>query len=261
MTATVVTPDTSAADAGRRPSIGRLTVVELRKMTDTRAGFWLLVVTGLIAVAMVVVQLFTGDGHERSFGPMFGQELALSGLLLPVLGILSMTGEWSQRTAVTTFTLVPIRGRVLAAKLLACAVLAALLVVVCLLAAALGNLLVGPLVDGAGSWTFEASMLGEGWLFQLVTVLSGAAFGLAFMNTPAAIVLYFLLPIVWATLNQFIDALRTATQWLDQQTTLTPLTTGQMAGEGWAKAAVTVGVWVVLPLIIGIVRLRRREVN
>ena len=31
-------------------------------------------------------------------------------VLLPVLGILSMTGEWSQRTALTTFTLVPAWG-------------------------------------------------------------------------------------------------------------------------------------------------------
>ena len=41
------------------------------------------------------------------------------GLLLPVLGILLVTSEWSQRTALVSFTLMPVRGRVLLAKVLA----------------------------------------------------------------------------------------------------------------------------------------------
>ena len=38
------------------------------------------------------------------------------GILLPVLGILLVTSEWSQRTAMVTFTLEPSRSRVIAAK-------------------------------------------------------------------------------------------------------------------------------------------------
>jgi hypothetical protein len=41
-----------------------------------------------------------------------------------VLAILSVTSEWSQRTALVTFSLVPDRRRVLAAKLVAVVVLA-----------------------------------------------------------------------------------------------------------------------------------------
>ena len=37
-----------------RPSLARLTLVELRKMADTRAGFWLLATTGLLTVAVAV---------------------------------------------------------------------------------------------------------------------------------------------------------------------------------------------------------------
>lgn len=44
---------------------------------------------------------------------------------MPVVGILLVTSEWSQRTAITTFTLVPQHGRVLTAKLLAALVLSA----------------------------------------------------------------------------------------------------------------------------------------
>jgi ABC-2 type transport system permease protein len=39
--------------------------------------------------------------------------------LLPVVLMLAMTAEWSQRTAMSTFTQEPRRGRVLAAKIAA----------------------------------------------------------------------------------------------------------------------------------------------
>ena len=37
------------------PSFGRLTLVELRKMVDTRAGFWLQLTVAVITLAAVVV--------------------------------------------------------------------------------------------------------------------------------------------------------------------------------------------------------------
>ncbi len=49
----------------KRPSLARLTKVELRKMVDTRSGFWLqLAVVGL-AILAVVITLLAGD--VRSF--------------------------------------------------------------------------------------------------------------------------------------------------------------------------------------------------
>ena len=36
-----------------------------------------------------------------------------------MLGILLVTSEWTQRTALVSFTLTPVRGRVLVAKVLA----------------------------------------------------------------------------------------------------------------------------------------------
>lgn len=245
----------------KRPQLGRLTALELRKMTDTRAGFWLLVVITVAAAGMVVLQLFTGQGQGRSFARIFAGTLMPVGILLPVLGVLSVTSEWSQRTAVTTLTLVPSRWRTAAAKLLAGGALAASSVAVCLGVAAAGNLLVGPLVDGNGSWTLDAAVLGTSLLAQVIYVIMGMAFGMLFMNTPLAIVLYFVLPTAWTIMGQFIGALRTAREWLDQIVTLTPLTNGQMTADSWARVGATVGVWVLLPLVIGLVRLMRREVS
>ena len=43
-------PGASDAPAIRRPGFVLLTQVELRKMTDTRAGRWLLIAIGLIGI-------------------------------------------------------------------------------------------------------------------------------------------------------------------------------------------------------------------
>ena len=49
-----------------------------------------------------------------NFGAAIGVPMTL---LLPVMAILSVTSEWSQRSGLTTFTLVPHRGRVIWAKM------------------------------------------------------------------------------------------------------------------------------------------------
>ena len=91
--------------------------VELRKMFDTRSGFWLMigiVAAGLLATTAVV--LFASDDGLTydNFAGAIGVPMTI---LLPVVAILSVTGEWSQRAGLTTFTLVPHRGRVIRAKL------------------------------------------------------------------------------------------------------------------------------------------------
>ncbi len=62
---------------------------------------------------------------------MLGDTSQMVSVLLPVLGILLVTAEWSQRTALTTFTLVPRRERIIAAKAAAGVALAVAATVVC----------------------------------------------------------------------------------------------------------------------------------
>ena len=76
------------------------------------------------------------EGEVDTLGSLFLGAVETTGILLPVIGILAVTSEWSQRTALTTFTLVPRRARVIAAKLIAGVVLALIAVLVCLAAAA-----------------------------------------------------------------------------------------------------------------------------
>ena len=106
-----------------KPSLGRLTLVELRKMADTRAGFWLLVVTALLTIVTAVIAGLTFGDTDKTLLNMMAVTVQPASILMPVVGILLVTSEWSQRTAMVTFALVPERGRVLMAKLLAGVVL------------------------------------------------------------------------------------------------------------------------------------------
>ena len=107
------------------PSLARLVQIELRKAVDTRAGRWLLVVIALVALGTAILTAVTGDVGDRNLPHVLGDAVQLASILLPVLGVLLVTSEWSQHTALTTFTLVPRRSRIIAAKLTAGLLLAA----------------------------------------------------------------------------------------------------------------------------------------
>jgi hypothetical protein len=249
---TATTPLTPAA----RTPLWRLTAVELRKMVDTRAGRWLLAVIGLLAVGAVGVRMFTGDAATRDFASFFEISLLPVNLLLPVLAILTVTSEWSQRTALTTFTLVPRRGRIAAAKVLAATAITVVSVAGCLLVAAAGNL-----IHGGGSWHLGAAVIGYAVLFELIAVLMGVAFGALLMNSATAIVLYFVLPTAWGIAGSLVGALDTPADWLDTSRTTAPLLSDAMTAGAWARLGVSVAVWVALPALLGVLRLRRSEVK
>jgi hypothetical protein len=243
------------------PSLARLTGVELRKMVDTRAGRWFLGVIALISVAVIVLDVIFGEAPERRLAPYFVDAAGIAGFLLPVLGILAVTAEWSQRTALTTFTLVPRRGRVAAAKLLSAVAIGVLTTAVCFVAAAVANLATLAFTDGDGSWRVAGSAIGTTLLYMTISVVGGVAFGMLLLNSPLAIVLYFFLPLVWAALGATVKALRTAAEWLDITTTTLPLGANEMTGGAWARLGVSVAVWVLLPLAVGWLRLLRKEVS
>jgi ABC-type transport system involved in multi-copper enzyme maturation permease subunit len=254
------TPAGPAPDpAPRRATLSRLTAVELRKLTDTRAGYWLLMVIALAAAAIVTVLLFVMPAGEQTFANFFVPSLIPVGILLPVLGILLVTSEWSQRTAMTTFALVPRRSRVLVAKVAAATLAALASVLASLAVAAIGTALAAA-TGGAGTWSFEAVTIGYAAVFQIINVVMGVAFGMLLLNTPLAIVIYLVLPIVWSVLGEMISGLRGPAQWLDLGVTMVALTTTEVTAGQWGRLAASVAVWVVLPLVAGLVRITRREV-
>ena len=249
---------------GERPTTGipfsRLVRVELRKQLDTRAGRWLVIAIGLIVVAALAIMFFT-DGGEHPFGDYLQATTLPVALILPVIGILAVTSEWSQRTGLVTFALEPRRTRVALAKLVSAVLIGIAAFAVSLALAALTHQGAITFRGIDGDWSITGlAVLGAG-LYVLLGLVQGVAFGALFRNTPAAIVVYYVLPTVWGILGGLINWLDTPSKWLDMNRTMQPLFGGDLTGEQWAQLGTSVAVWVVLPLVVGILLLRRAEVK
>jgi ABC-2 type transport system permease protein len=241
-------------------SFGRLVGVELRKSADTRAGRWLLIAIAALTAVFMVIFFIVAEADDRIFENFIGIAATPQGFLLPVLGILLVTSEWSQRTALTTFALEPSRTKVIAAK-----TVAALLFGLAAFVAALVVAMLCTLVGGSGSG-FEGLSVATFTLFlalQLLTVVQGLAYGLLWLNTPAAIVTFFVLPIVSSIIFSLVPGLRDAAPWVDLGTAQSPLfEAGQgLTGEEYAQLATTSLIWIVVPFIVGWLRVMRAEVK
>jgi len=240
--------------------LARLTLVELRKLADTRSGLWLLIVIALAAAGTAAIMLGAVPDAEQNFQELFAFGLVPAAVLLPVLGILSMTSEWSQRTALTTFTLTPARGRVIVAKLIAAVLIAVATTAAAAALSAVANLIaIG--TGGDGSWHIEPALVGQLLVNQVVFVLMGSAFGALLMNSPLAIVLYLVIPTLWSVLGEMVSWLHRAAGWLDINLTSVPLSEPGMTAEQWSRFGVAALVWVALPLALGTIRVLRREVS
>ena len=241
---------------------GRLTAVEIRKMADTRAGVWLLGLTVLVTAAFMIIFFLVADSDERVFGNFIQAAGTPQGFVLPVLGILLITSEWGQRTAMVTFALEPSRAKVIASKVVAALILGLGAFVAAIALAALGTLVGGAEggFDGLKVSTF-ALFLG----LQVLGVLQGLAYGLIFLNTPAAIVTYFVLPIASSIIFSLVPALADSAPWVDLGTAQQPLFElaqgGDLTGDQLAHLGTTSLIWIILPFVIGLVRVMRAELK
>jgi ABC-type transport system involved in multi-copper enzyme maturation permease subunit len=240
-----------------RPPLSRLTRVELRKMVDTRSGFWLQLSVLALTVLVVVITLIAGHEDDFTFRNLLGDALVPAGILLPVVGILLVSSEWSQRTALVSFALVPERPRLIAAKVLAGVLLGLIAFAFAAVVAALGTALASP--DIADVWTFPVGLVGQYVLYVVSAMVIGVAFGAALQASAPAIVLYFGLPAAIGALSA-IRSIEGTVEWFGSGS-LEWLTQNVLSGHEWAQVLVTLALWMVLPLAIGTWRVTRRDLN
>ncbi len=255
---------TSTLDVSATPQIPftRLVSVELRKTADTRSGRWLLAAIVAITAVFMGIFFFVADSEERIFGNFIAIASTPQGFLLPVLGILLVTSEWSQRTAMVTFALVPSRSKVVAAKTVAALILGLAAFVIAIATASLATVVGG--ADGG----FEGLTLTVFGLFlalQLLTILQGLAYGLILLNTPAAIVVFFVLPIASSIIFALVPGLREIAPWVDLGTAQQPLFESfsglGLTHEQYARLGTTSLIWIVVPFVAGWFRVMRAEVK
>lgn len=243
-----------------------LLAVELRKSFDTRSGFWLLASVGILAVlATGATILFAPDSAIAydSFGAAIGVPMAI---ILPIIAILSVTSEWSQRTGLTSFTLVPHRGRVVRAKLAVALGVGVVSMLLAFAVGALGNLLGAAIVGIDPVWDIGLVDFGGLILFQIVNMLIGFMLGVLFRNSAGAIVGYFVYSFVLGTLTEVLSATQDWFEriqpWIDFNYTQGALTdTSSMTAENWLQFGVTGLFWLAIPMAVGIWAVLRSEVK
>ena len=241
-----------------RPGLGRLVAVELRKMVNTRAGFWLQLATVAITVLAVIVACVVADPADLTFASSLDVGVKPAAFVLPVVGILLVTSEWSQRTGMITFALVPVRSRVLGAKLIASLVLAMPMFVMSVAVVAAGVLVASPGVDG--TWSDAAPLIGQSAVYLTAGMITGVALGAILLASAPAIVVLFPLPTAWmavVSLSFFADV----APWVSNARALSPMQEEVMSATQWAHVGTALALWMLLPLLIGTWRVTRREVS
>lgn len=247
--------------------MSRLIKVELRKTMNTRAGKWLLIAIGGGAAIVMALMVIVGIVTDEVFGITDFTQVASflpMGLLLPVLGVLSVTGEWGQRTNISTFTLEPRRSRIVAAKLVT-GVILALAATVAALVTGVVAMGVFDLFGGAATWNLPMQAVISFALVQLIGVLTGFAFGMLILNTPAAIVSFFaysfLLPTVFLAGASTWGWAESVRPWIDFNYIQEPLMEGLLSDVRWGYFALTLTIWFVAPVAFGVRRLLRAEIK
>jgi ABC-2 type transport system permease protein len=241
-------------------------LVELRKCYDTRAGLWLLVtIASLVLLTEGIVLAVTVVQDEPiTFGDFVGAAAFVTSIILPVLGIMVVTSEWSQRTAMVTFSLEPRRPLVIAAKALTGVILTLVTAALAIGVGLVCNLLYIAL-QGNGSWEFGTKYLFGFLITQTLAMLGGFALATLFLNTPAAIVVFFVykwvLPGLFALGASLMGWFNDLSSWIDFQAAQVPLSDLSISGDEWGHLLTSGVVWLVLPLAFGLRRILRAEVK
>ena len=273
-TATITPSGTPAAEAvTARPHraitpipMTRLLKVELRKMFDTRAGFWLMASVGILAVlATAAVILWAPDEaiDQENFSAAIGMPLSV---ILPIIALLSITSEYSQRTGLTTYTLVPWRSRVVLAKVILSVGIGVASMFLALAVGAAGNLLGAAIAGIDPVWDISVAMFARIVLANVIGMLIGFMLGVVLRSSAGAVVGYFVyslvLPGALATLAAYQEWFRDVQPWVDVNFAIGNLfsDTGVTA-ENWQQLGVTTLVWLWIPLAIGLRTVLRAEVK
>jgi hypothetical protein len=245
----------------------RIIAVELRKMFDTRSGFWLIAsiaITSLLAAGGVILWAAESDLTYSTFATAIRFPVVI---ILPLIAILAVTSEWSQRTGLTTFTLVPHRSRIITAKAISSVGIAIAAMVLAFAVGALGNLLGAAIRGTALVWDVNVTQCLYYVLGMVLSLLIGFMLGVLFRASIGALVAYFvltfLIPTVFGLLANSQQWFHTLQPWVDIQFAQAGLFlfAHALTGQEWAHIAVTGIAWLLIPLLIGLRLVMRSEVK
>jgi ABC-2 type transport system permease protein len=266
MTATTIDP----VRTGRRTEIAQIPLsrvvrVELRKMFNTRSGFWLIAsiaITGLIATIATIA--FASDKYLTyyNFTKAVGYPITV---ILPMVALLSITSEWSQRSGLTTFTYVPSRRRVIWAKTLSSVAVAVASMAFAFVVGAIGNVVGSTIAGTSMVWDLSVGHAATIVLGNLVSLLTGTMIGMLLRSSAGGLVTYFVVTLLVPNLSGLLadsqNWFKHLQPWVDLSFAQTFLFEGMHTGAQWAHIATAVTLWIVAPGIFGLHRVMRSEVK
>jgi ABC-2 type transport system permease protein len=240
-------------------------MVELRKNFDTRSGRWLLASLGGAALLTTGAIIAWAPAEQLAYSEFTLAIGVPMTVILPIIAVLSVTSEWSQRSGLTTFTLVPHRGRVLWAKAIAALLVTAPATAAAFGVGAVGNVIGASLADVDAVWNQSMVDVRYFALGQSLLLLVGFVLGALIRNSSGAIVAYMIYGFVAPGLLAFLafsqDWFADARPWVDAKYTQDALLRGELVGDGWSHLAVTSVVWLVVPMIFAVANVLRSEVK
>lgn len=245
--------------------LSRVITTEMRKMFDTRSGLWLMAGIGISAVlATAAVVVFAPDSEltYATFATAIGVPMTI---ILPIVAILSITSEWSQRSGLTTFILVPHRGRIIAAKAVCSVAVGVVSMLLAFATGAVGNVVGTALAGVDQTWNVSVPQLLDIVLANVLGLLVGFMLGVLIRNSAGAIVGYFVYSFVVPTLTSVLAAIqgwfRDLRPWVDFNFAQSALYDGSLTQQQWVHLAVTAAVWLVTPIAVGLWLVLRSEVK
>jgi ABC-2 type transport system permease protein len=273
-TATGIAPSRPAAPtAARRTNqrtptrvpLSRLVAVELRKNFDTRSGRWLLASLGLAALLTTGAIIAWAPVNQLSYSEFTLAIGVPMTIILPIIAALSVTSEWTQRSGLATFTLVPHRGRVMLSKAIAAVLVTIPATGAAFGVGALGNVAGAAMADVPAVWNQSIVEVGSFALGQTLLLLVGFVLGALIRNSSGAIVAYMLYGFVAPGLLAFLafsqDWFADARPWVDAKYSQDALLRGDLTGDGWSHLVVTSLVWLALPMVVAVANVLRSEVK
>lgn len=199
---------------------------------------------------------------------LIGSGLVFSQLILGVLGVLLFSGEFTTGSAVSTFLASPQRLRVLAAKTILITLLTGIVQIASTLIA---FALCKPIADNYnlgldfGSAAFQ-KVLWYGALAVVMAALIGLALGVCLRSSAGGITslaaLFFVLPIIVSILMSFTEWAKYIAMYMPDQLGIGLATPSSVMTdlETWQQLLGVAG-WIVLPLLLGAILLKKRDIK
>lgn len=231
---------------------------EYKKLISPSSTVTILFTILFLTIIMIGVSIYQFKNNQVWNAP-FSSIVNPVNTLLAIPFILLVCEEWSVGTGITTYALVPQRTKVVLAKL--CVLLSLfVIVIISLLFLTIGTSLAGLVFHSYSiSWNTSWSQLISSINSLFVNLMLGFSLALLLRDNSTAIVLYFLIPPITVILPQ-LPVIGQYARWISLGHS-SSLFVGGVIKSSVAQYICSLFIWIILPMVAGIIQNRKLDFN